>query len=153
MIKAIKGGGMSSKDENHVGCICHHKGLYLSSQCFSYRSLSIKNLIMKSSKKILVLLIFGYFIFSSCRTGEVLSEADPETEAEVKKSELPEEDLQKHFWNSLIELIEKFCGIHGARITGLINSAFRFLKRVIQLKNFFYLKKKNYGKNTHGWKF
>ena len=48
---------------------------------------------MKLTRKMLVLLIFASFTFSSCRTGEVLSEADPETEAEVKKSELPEEDL------------------------------------------------------------
>ena len=48
---------------------------------------------MKLSRKILTLLIFGCFIFSSCRTGEILSEADPETEAEVEKSELPEEDI------------------------------------------------------------
>ena len=48
---------------------------------------------MKLSRQILMLLIFASLTFTSCRTGEVLSEADPETEAEVEKSELPEEDI------------------------------------------------------------
>lgn len=45
-----------------------------------------------------ILLLLIFLVFSSCRLGEILSEADPETEAEIEKNDAippPEDDLKE----------------------------------------------------------